>query len=234
MKVVINPKYKFLDSFIRNIPTVFEKEGELIYEARNKLKSYDIQGVKIIVKSYKKPHFINRIAYTIIRPSKAKRAYEYAFKLLDKGIQTPEPIAYIEINKNGLLETSYYISIFEKDYNYIRSYMSNHAKDDNLLLELAKFICLLHEKGILFLDMSPGNILYKKNNDLYDFCLVDINRMKFMKSIPLSRRYKSFKRLSNNTEILTIVAKEYAVCAKLDEKEALLKIKKANTAFLNK
>ena len=103
MKIVINPAYAVLKSFITKIPVLFEQEGELVYIARNQLRHYSVEGYDVIVKRYKQPHLINRIAYTYFRPSKAKRAYEYAFKLLKLGINSPAPIAYIEQYKSGLL-----------------------------------------------------------------------------------------------------------------------------------
>jgi hypothetical protein len=42
------------------------------------------------------PHLINKIVYKKFRKSKARRSYEYATLLLDKGIGTPQPIAFLE------------------------------------------------------------------------------------------------------------------------------------------
>src|ERR1035437_8356069 len=110
MKIVINPTYSILSSFSSNIPTLFEQEGELVFKARNQLKSYSVEGFDVIVKRYKKPHLINRIAYTFFRPSKAKRAYEYALRLSELSINTPAPIAYIEQNSCGLINYGYFRS----------------------------------------------------------------------------------------------------------------------------
>ena len=50
MKVVINPKYNFLTDFIYHLPGCFFKDGETIYQGRNILKKYDIQGYRLIVR----------------------------------------------------------------------------------------------------------------------------------------------------------------------------------------
>ena len=55
MKVVINPKYNFLTDFIYHLPGCFFKDGETIYQGRNILKKYDIQGYRLIVKRFKRP-----------------------------------------------------------------------------------------------------------------------------------------------------------------------------------
>ena len=231
MEIVINPKYSILNSFITNIPTLFDQEGELVYAGRNQLKCYSVEGYDIIVKRYKVPHLINRIAYTFFRPSKAKRAYEYALKLLDLGVNTPAPIAYIEQKSFGLLNHGYFISIYEKDYTDIRSLMTGEQTNDALLQELAIYIAEFHNKGVLHFDMSPGNILYKKVDNHFQFTLIDINRMQFLPKISNEIRFKSFKQLSDNKAVLTRIAQLYASASKLNETEAIYKINNYCTEF---
>lgn len=231
MNIIINPKYSKLGSFIENIPTNFEKNGELVYTGRNQLKRFSVEGYDVIVKRYKRPHIINKIAYTFLRPSKAKRAYEYALRLLAIGVNSPEPIAYIEENEDGLLDRGYFVSIYEKEYTDIRDLMAGTQKDAFLLKELSVYIADLHRKGILHLDMSPGNILYNKVENQIYFTLVDINRMQFLPSISNEKRFKSFKRLSENAEVLTKVAKIYAAASNLDESESIEKITKYSSEF---
>ena len=233
MKIVINPAYSVLNSFISNIPAIFDQEGELVYTARNQLKHYSVEGYDIIVKRYKIPHLINRIAYTFIRPSKAKRAYEYALKLLQLGVDSPAPIAYIEQYKCGLLTHGYFISIYEKDYSVIRELMAGTQKNDLLVKELAHYIADLHSKGVLHLDMSPGNILYKKDKNHIKFTLIDINRMQFRRIVSKEERYKSFKRLSENESVLTEIAELYAVAANLNVTESVEKINRYSSEFFS-
>ena len=157
MHIVINPKYNEFESFVRNIPAHFELEGELVYTARNQLKHFSVQGSDLIVKRYKIPYFIARIIYTYFRSSKAKRAYNYALKLLNIGVDSPAPIAYIEQFKDGFLTHGYFVSVYETEYSVIRDLMDGKQKDELLLKELAVYIADLHRKGVLHLDMSPNN-----------------------------------------------------------------------------
>lgn len=233
MKIVINPAYAVLNKFITEIPVLFEQEGELVYIARNQLRHYSVEEYDVIVKRYKKPHLINRIAYTFFRPSKAKRAYEYALKLLELGIDSPAPIAYIEEYTCGLLTHGYFVSIYEKEYSLIRELMAGTQKDAALLKELSFYIADLHNKGVLHLDMSPGNILYKKKGNNFHFTLIDINRMQFLPSISKEKRFKSFKRLSENESVLTAVARFYAAAAGLNETESIEKINRYSLKFFS-
>ena len=231
MNIVINPKFSRLRSFVENIPADFENNGELVYTARNQLKKFTVEGYDVIVKRFKKPHIINRIAYSFVRPSKAKRAYEFALKLLELGVDSPAPIAYIEETKGGLLDLGYFISIYEKDYSDIRKLMTGEQTDNILLRSLVFYIADFHNKGVLHYDMSPGNILYREVDGHFDFTLIDINRMEFLPFISNEKRFKSFKRLSETEHVLTEVATLYAVASNLNEKEAVEKIKRYNFKF---
>ena len=234
MKVIINDKYEYLKSFIEAVPSLFKEQGELVYQARNQLKTYQVDGVDVIVKSFKKPHWFNRVVYTFFRPSKAKRSYEYALRLLDAGVRTPEPIAYMEEKESGFLCHSYFVSIYEKDYTHLRDYMTGEIMDESLLREIARFIADFHNKGFYHLDMSPGNILHKKEGDRHLFSLVDNNRMLFKKNLSKKDRYKSFQRLSYQPEVIAVFATEYASICGLDPEEAVKMIKKYSSEFFHK
>ena len=173
MKVVINPKYAVLSSFVMSIHDSFEHEGEIIYDERNKLKRFSVAGYDLIVKRFRKPHLINQIAYTFFRSSKAERSFQNALKLLEKGISTPSPIAYIEEKKAGILNFSYYICIYEQDFSHIRNQMFGEAVSDNFYKQLAKYIADSHDNGVLHLDLSPGNILVKKTDENFLFSIIE-------------------------------------------------------------
>ena len=233
MILVINSLYNSLKPFVEALPREFESSGEMVYESRNQLKKFKVGEYEVIVKRYKKPNLINRFAYAYVRASKAKRAYEYALRLLDMDVNTPEPIAYMEDRTGGLLGYAYFVSIFESEFTEVREIMEGFEKNDILIADLSLYIADFHRKGVLHLDMSPGNILYKKINGNYVFTLIDINRMQFMSSISTEKRYKSFKRLTEFESILTPMAKVYAKASKLDEVETVREINKYSHGFFN-
>ena len=110
MNIVIHPQYEYLTDFIHRLPAFFEKEGTTIYDGRNRIKVFQVDGLLLNVKRFRKPILINRLIYSLLRAPKAKRSYEYALRLREKGIDTPEPIAYILCEEKGLLSWSYFIS----------------------------------------------------------------------------------------------------------------------------
>ena len=109
ISVVVNPSFQHLQEFARQIPERFDSDGTLLYRKRNVVKLYEIDGMRVVVKRYKVPMFHQRVDYTFIRPSKAKRAYLFALRLQEMGIETPTPIAYIEVKQLGLFRQGYWI-----------------------------------------------------------------------------------------------------------------------------
>lgn len=178
---------------------------------RNVVKITDFNGHSINIKSFKIPNFINKIVYRFFRKSKAQRSFEYANKLIECGINTPKPLSYIEFLKPLFLNKSFYITPQLKYDFTIRELVDNpNFKDfENIVRQFTQFTFNLHEKGINFLDHSPGNTLILKKEDVYVFYLIDLNRMKFEK-MDFHKRMKNFAKLSPKDKMLEIMADEYA------------------------
>ncbi len=210
MKVIINSKYRVLEHFINSLPNIFNKEGITIYKARNEIKEYNICGFNIVVKSFKQPIFTNRVIYTFFRPSKAKRSYQYALELQKTCVSTPEAVAYIENYSNGLISSSFYISIkSDCPYMFRDIAFKNFQNIKDILKAYSEFIGDMHEKGILHKDLSRGNVLFKIDSGKVLFDLVDINRIYFGK-IGVKKGCKNFERTIGSNETLTMIADYYA------------------------
>ncbi|MBO7418512.1 MAG: aminoglycoside phosphotransferase [Bacteroidaceae bacterium] len=210
--LLVNPKYEALRSYLESIPERMLYEGTTLYQKRNLIKELVTpDGLHINVKRYHKPFIINAIVYsTGIRKPKGQRAYEYPLILANKGINTPEPIAYIEERKMGLLQFSYFISIQAQGYKTL--YEVGNAKEgtyEALAGALGVFTAEMHKKEVLHKDYSPGNILYKVEHDNYLFTIVDINRMQFG---PVDQRTgcQNFARLWGPKRFIILMVEAYA------------------------
>lgn len=197
-------------SLIKN----FSTSGQLFGNGqRNVIKLFDIEGVTVNIKSFKIPNIINKVAYRYFRKSKARRSYEYATILLEKGIGTPQPMAFLE-NFNFIgLQDSYYVSEhLDADLTYRELVeIPDYPDHDNILRQFTRFSFELHEKGIEFLDHSPGNTLIKKKEDgNYEFFLVDLNRMEFHDAMSFEMRMKNLCRLTPVKEMVAVMSNEYS------------------------
>jgi hypothetical protein len=186
--------------------------GEIFGKAnRNTIKLFKLEDQVINIKSFKVPNIFNQIAYRFLRKSKAQRSFEYANKLIDLGIGTPQPIAYFEFSSFLLFKKSFYVSEhLECDLTYRELTTNfNYPDYETILRAFTRFTFKLHEKNILFLDHSPGNTLIKKVDGEYKFYLVDLNRMQF-KPMNFQTRIKNFSRLTIHKSMVEIMSDEYA------------------------
>ena len=223
MMMVVNPIYEHLRHFLETLPDRFETEGKYIYGGRrNLIKSFLMpDGMEVNVKRYHEPKGINLMVYSSgLRKPKGQRAYEYAGILNKKGIATPEPIAYLEMRRAGLLGQSYFVSR-QCPYSH-RLYELGDAPSEiyePIAAALARFTAYMHEQEVLHLDFSPGNILWEKKGDDYSFSIVDINRMRFG-PVSLRSGCKSFARLWGPKRFIQLLVRQYAELRAFDADKA--------------
>lgn len=204
----------------------FDSRGELLNDgARNSIKLFQVGEGKLNVKSFKVPNAINKVAYRFFRKSKAERSFNYAQLLLAKNIGTPRPVAYAEETSAVTFGRSFYVS---EHLDYDLTYRElvkepDLPRHEEILRAFTRFTFELHEKGIEFLDHSPGNTLIRVNNRNWDFFLVDLNRMNF-RDLDFEERMKNFSRLTSKKEMVEVMADEYAALSKKPKAEVFEKM----------
>ena len=205
--------------FIKNIQIYFNQaSNSTIYDKRNIIKIVEYENKKYVVKSFKKPHLLNQIIYRFWRESKAKRSFENSMRLRRMGINTPEPMGYIEFSTRFRFLESFYIShLFDFDFEIRAVFADSKFEDrEKILKQFIDFTYTLHKRDIYHEDYSPGNILVKKLNSRYSFSIIDLNRMKFLE-LDADLRMKSLSKLTNNLEDNKFIAEYYAKISNLDK-----------------
>ena len=213
---IVNRKYEHLRAYIERIPLMMEQEGTYIYGGRRNLivKMTAPDGTVLNVKRFQQPRALNRLVYsTGIRQPKGQRAYDYPARLLSKGIETPEAVAYIEQrNALGLLGLSWFVSI-QCPYTHLLYEMGDATPEvyEPMAAALARFAAHMHDNEVLHLDFSPGNILWEKQGQQGQICfsIVDINRMHFG-PVTMADGVKSFARLWGPKRFIQLLVEEYA------------------------
>ncbi len=104
---------------------------------------------------------------------------------------------------------------------------------EEILRAFTRFTFELHEKGIEFLDHSPGNTLIKIGENGHDFFLVDLNRMNF-KTLNITERLRNFERLSRERAIYEIMADEYSKLIERPASEVFEQMYHFNQTFFTK
>ena len=231
----IDPNFAFLKSFVASLPDAFDSFGEVIYKGRNTLRRGNIEGVDFAVKAFKPPHIINRVAYTFFRPSKAERSYRYSYVLLEKGISTPQPVAFLEEIRGGFLYRSYYVSLFSDYPRNLREFwvepeIGNRA---SILTDYARFTTEMHNAGVLHLDYSSMNILFDCDGTETRFHVIDINRMRFGK-VSEEEGYRNFSRLWLPEHTYNHIAEAYAEARGYDKKRAVERVRYYKDKYMSK
>jgi len=214
MKKTIHADFTYLEPKFDFLLENFKNSGELVgFGKRNVIKIFKLDNLDINIKSFKKPNFFNKIIYTYFRKSKARRSFEFANILLQKGIGTPKPMAFMEeFDLVGLTNSYYICEHIASDLTYRELVdVPDFPDHENILRQFTAFSFQLHELGIEFKDHSPGNTLIKKlENGLYSFYLVDLNRMNFHENMSFDLRMKNLSRLTHKPEMVAIMSEEYA------------------------
>jgi hypothetical protein len=222
MELKIHPAFVKKELSLVNVIKNFNVTGEIFGDGkRNTIKLFKIEDKIVNIKSFKIPHFINKIAYRYFKKSKARRSFEFASRLLELGIGTPQPIAYLENYDAIGLKDSYYVSEhLDCDLTYRELVETDYPDAENILRQFTQFTFAMHEKGIEFLDHSPGNtLIVKKEQANYDFYLVDLNRMKFHNHLGFELRMKNLSRITPKQDMIAIMSNEYAKLSGLDEQK---------------
>jgi hypothetical protein len=140
-----------------------------------------------------------------MKPSKALRSWNGTCELLRRGIDSAKPLAYFEhAADRSLMRNMYLCEFVESDFT-VREIFAAFARgarsyqgvaDDVMYEELAGHLCLIHERGVHFRDLSGGNILVRKKPDGgLGFVLIDTGRARFhLKKIPLFRSISDLTR----------------------------------------
>lgn len=209
MNIILNPVYESLRGYLMNIADHFES-GTEIHRGRNSIRTCQINGITLNIKRYGVPAFPNRVVYTFLRSPKGLRAFQYPQELIARGFESPEPVAYIEERRMGLISTSYFVSLqcpYTRRFYEFGNADINHCSD--VITAFARFTARLHAAGIMHLDYSPGNILFDRIDGQWHFSLVDTNRMAF-KPICIECGCANFARLWGQPPLFRLLAQEYA------------------------
>lgn len=213
----ISSEVQHLKPCMDTYTTHFSTMGNIFIKGgRNILKYFKAGEYSIIIKSFQRPNIINRVVYKYFRRTKAYRSYHNSLILISKNISAAPPLAYYEHFDFYSLRDSYYISVkLETDFVLWDIFLRDNFRTPeniNILRQLASFVYKLHENGVNFKDLSPGNILLKWKGDPgeYDFYLVDVNRMTFHTSLSYKERIKNLRRLfSEDKYTIAIFSRMY-------------------------
>lgn len=225
MKIVIAPEFRPLRKDIEDIARLFDSpEGKSVYEGRNSIRNFILQGMPVTIKRFKRVNIAQQIAYTFFKSTKAERAYRYAALFRQRGIDTPREIAYVEAYEHGLFTTGYFLSDTCPDPPAFPALVLEPDFDRRLASDLARFVAKMHSKGIVHGDLNLGNFLFRKHPEdgHFLFTVIDINRSTFYDGYPdKAVCLKNLSTLTHRRDLFQWMVAEYARARGWDEDETL-------------
>jgi serine/threonine protein kinase len=160
--------------------------AEIFLDGRNKVGGVSIpleagRVSPVVIKEYY-CYGIDKLK-SLFQLSKAAKAWRGACALIERGLETPYPLAWLEARKRGFVTESFFLAeriIGGRELRYLLRELSGdelHA----LLAALARTLRICHERGILHRDLSDGNILVRKDDEPgggFHFYFLDTNRIR--------------------------------------------------------
>lgn len=179
------------------------EKGDVIYAKRNTLRRYN----GCISKQFATPALWRGIFYGWFCKSKAQRSYEYAQHLIGF---TPIPIAYREVRYCGILRESWYVcqeSECEYTFNDL-IHNKSFPNRERILQAIGRFTAELYQRGVFHQDYSGGNILFNEDGSKIE--VIDLNRIKFYRKMPIKKGLQLFERLNIDKKALSILGASFA------------------------
>ena len=178
-----------------------DQDTEILLDRRNRvgvvaLPQQDESKIDIVIKEFRS-RGVNRLKSLFLR-GKAFKSWRGAVALVERGIETPPPVAYLKKRKGLFLDQSFFLAERIGGVEEIRFLFPKLPPSElrRLLVSLSQNLFTCHKKGILHRDLSDGNILVKKDKQgEFRFYLIDTNRIRIKKRIGLLSAVKSLVRL---------------------------------------
>lgn len=193
IKFKVHPGFDGIVDYLLKINFSFSEIPFIIQNRRNDIRLDNINGFRLVIKSFKGMYWPNQLAYSIFRKSKAQRSYETSMRLRSIGLYVPTPVAYVDYYKWGILKSSYFISLYQ-EYEGLQASLSKYSSSHSLPKVFGAFIYQMHKAGVLHQDLSTGNILCVAQKEKINFFMVDLNRVRFQ-TVHYHTGLKSLSRL---------------------------------------
>ena len=219
----IRAQWPALLQFCQELHQQFDQSGTVLFDSRNTIRRYELEGTPLIVKRYKRPNLLSSIGYGVQRNSKAHKALRNGLELIRRGFRTPCPYAAVEVWSQGGLRLGECYSLCGEctaPLDLAKTLNDPETPDPEVARRFAFYAAELHKKGVMMVDLNSTNVLFdpkdfQETDPAKWFQLIDINRMSFLHDekqdeFSLSQRLENLTRFTGKLEVFRLVARHYA------------------------
>lgn len=165
------------------------------------------EDAKLVVKQPVRMHLHKKLLDRL-KPSKALRSWNGTCELMRRGIAAAPPVAYFERQEDRSLTQNYYVCEHVPAEYTAREMVATFASGQtdfegvaeiDAYRQLCDYLLRMHGRGVLFRDLSGGNILIRKQQDgQLSFILIDTGRIHvFDGPLTLRQRFADLVRICN-------------------------------------
>ena len=204
-------------ALVHRLPEAFSRnEGELLYDKRNQVRRFTLSdGSKLMVKQFHKPNIIQCLCYSTFWTNKAEKSFRFGIRLLQMGIDTPEPIASVVYKHFGLVKCYYFVSTEDLGADckeVLKPEESTSLAEQAPMIDaLAGFLAEIHERGFMHGDANLSNFRIHQTEAGYHFAVIDTNRSKFLsQAASYKQRIQNLSRISHERCLIEAIAQAYA------------------------
>lgn len=219
MRIETAPGAEWIGDYMAGLHDGFDRRGTILFDGRNTIREDVVAGRRITVKRFRKDKGLKKLINRF-RKGKAVKSFRNALRLAALGVDTPEPLAYMEVrDAMGFRKAQYYVCAYT-DEEAIEDWVTDPERFDALFMtSLAKFVAALHDKGVIHKDLNNTNIRWRREGHAYRFSLIDINRMRFYAGgkLPTDVRLRNLTHFSGLTEGFRYFVQAYLRTAMLPE-----------------
>jgi len=138
-----------------------------------------------------------------VRRSKGLKAWIGGNGLRARGIFSVKPLALVERRDWGGWHESCLLMETFNGGQELDQYLCFEFKDlvekRRFILEIARWLSHLHQRGIFHKDMKACNVLVVKNEASWDFFLLDLEDVRFDQSVTEEKLFRNFLQLNTST-----------------------------------
>jgi len=146
-----------------------------------------------VVKRFEPPGRVKRWA-SLVRPSRARRAWQRGNEMLVRLLAVPTPVAAVEVRRWGMLREAYFVSeavVGDRLLEFVRE----HGFDPEVLWKLGQELRALHDRHFYHQDLKANNILVSGPPGDRQVWIIDVESVRRPWGDSRRRRLKQLGRL---------------------------------------
>ncbi len=153
----------------------------------------------MVFKRFRVTHWYDPLI-NLFRPSSALRSWKNGHAFLARGLPTPRPWLFLRRRRLGLSTTGYILCEQVENARHLHEAVaaSDDPKVHSLIGQIARWIRLMHERGISHRDLKAANILITTNGDCQ---FLDLDGVRIHRHVNRQTRVRDVMRL--NASFLT-------------------------------